>query len=405
MLARELMLSPTTVGAAWSVLARSGMIRTDGRRGTVIAPDLTAGPNRYRLALGQPTDFVLDLSTGVPDSLLLPDLTGALHRLAGVHSPDSYLDEPVVTELEACLRSSWPGPVEAITVVDGAMDALDLAATAFLAYGDRVAVESPCFPPLLDRLEQAGVEVVPVAMDDDGPLPSSVAAAVAVGAKVLFLQPRAQNPTGAAITPERAGRLCAVLADADILLVENDSASGIATEPLVSLATALPHRTIHIRSFSKSHGPELRLAAVGGPKALIDSVVERRRLGQGWTSRLLQRVLLDLLTQAPSIAQVERARTEYARRRRLLVDALATQGMSVGGKDGVNVWLPVIDEPAALVRLASQSIGVAAGAPFTIGADAGAHIRVTCGLLADGHHDVAVQLAIAAARHANVVPR
>jgi len=403
--ARELMLSPTTVSAAWSLLNRSAVIRTDGRRGTVVAPEVTAGPNRYRLALARSSDFVIDLSTGLPDVRLLPDLTVALSQLRTNHPPESYLDDPVVAELESFLRESWPGPVDAITIVDGAMDALDLVASALLAYGDRVAVETPCFPPLLDRLEQAGVEVLPVRLDDDGPLVSSVAAAAGAGAKALFLQPRAQNPTGAAVTTARAAQIAAVLKSADVLVVENDSAGAVASQPLVSMAVALPQRTVHIRSYSKSHGPDLRLAAVGGPRRLIESMVERRRLGQGWTSRLLQRLLLGLLTTPASIAQVERARTEYARRRRLLVDALSERGIRVGGKDGVNLWLPVVDESAALVRLASQGIGVAAGAPFGIGASVGAFVRVTCGLLADGHADVATQLAVAATRPASGAPR
>ena len=36
--AEELMMSPTTVSAAWQLLARSGTIRSDGRRGTTVAP-------------------------------------------------------------------------------------------------------------------------------------------------------------------------------------------------------------------------------------------------------------------------------------------------------------------------------------------------------------------------------
>ena len=42
--AAELGLSPTTVSSAWALLARSGAIQTDGRRGTVIAPARAPGP-------------------------------------------------------------------------------------------------------------------------------------------------------------------------------------------------------------------------------------------------------------------------------------------------------------------------------------------------------------------------
>ena len=44
--AAGLALSPTTVNAAWQLLARSGAVLADGRRGTVVAPPRATGPRR-----------------------------------------------------------------------------------------------------------------------------------------------------------------------------------------------------------------------------------------------------------------------------------------------------------------------------------------------------------------------
>src|SRR6476646_2133413 len=79
--AAELGLSPTTVSAAWSLLARAGTIRTDGRRGTTVADRQRAGSPRYQRTLDRSSAFRLDLSTGVPDPALLPDLSRALDTL------------------------------------------------------------------------------------------------------------------------------------------------------------------------------------------------------------------------------------------------------------------------------------------------------------------------------------
>src|SRR5699024_8773444 len=72
--ARALALSPTTVNAAWTLLARSGAVHTDGRRGTTVA-DIHSGSSRYKRALDRHKLFAVDLSAGVPDARLLPDLT------------------------------------------------------------------------------------------------------------------------------------------------------------------------------------------------------------------------------------------------------------------------------------------------------------------------------------------
>src|SRR5665647_1851133 len=56
--ATQLGLSPTTVSAGWALLARSGAIRTDGRRGTPIAGLQDPAPGRYRRALErQPVSY------------------------------------------------------------------------------------------------------------------------------------------------------------------------------------------------------------------------------------------------------------------------------------------------------------------------------------------------------------
>jgi DNA-binding transcriptional MocR family regulator len=154
---------------------------------------------------------------------------------------------------------------------------------------------------------------------------------------------------------------------------------------------------VHVRSFSKSHGPDLRLAAMSGPETLMAEVRHLRELGQGWSSRLLQRVLLDLLTDEQSRTEVAAARDEYARRRRAFAAALAERDVPVGGDDGLNVWVPVHDEAAALVRLASRGIGVAPGTPFNVLPDAQGHVRVTVGLL-DGRLDEVADEVAAAAR-------
>lgn len=394
--ARHLQLSPTTVSAAWSLLARAGTIRTDGRRGTILTRAGPPGPTRYRRVLEGHARFTLDLSTGVPDPALLPDLAPTLRRLRGSVSPGSYLDEPTLPELVEVLRGDWPFDAELITVTDGAMDAIDQALAAIVRFGERVVVEHPCFPPLLDLLDAVGAEIVGVGIDEEGPLPDQLAAALREPASAVILQPRAQNPTGSSLTAARAAQLAGILAPTRVVVIEDDSAGSLAASAPISLGRSLPDRTLHVRSFSKSHGPDLRLAAVGGPRQLLIPITERRLLGQGWTSRLLQRILLDLLTDPAAVAQVGRARCEYARRRRLLVNALRRHGIALPGHDGVNTWLPVRDESAALVALASHGIGVAPGTPFAVLDDTTPHIRVTTGLLADRHTQVAGLLAAAA---------
>lgn len=403
--ATDLQISPTTVSAAWSTLARRGVIRTDGRRGTTIAVDRGPGPTRYRRALNARSSFTLDVSTGVPDPDLLPSLEAALRAVPHSGGRDSYLDEPVLAQLREELRTTWPYDAEQLTVADGAMDALDLIASVHLDAGDSVAVEHPCFPPMLDLLDAGGMRLVGLAMDEEGPTVEAVRAAVRRPVRAIFLQPRAHNPTGVCLSADRARAIADLLRGKDILVVEDDSAGAIADSEPISLGRWLPDQVLHIRSYSKSHGPDLRLAAVSGSTSRIDALSERRLLGQGWTSRLLQAVLVELLRDGATGREIDHARAEYARRRALIVDGLALAGLPVIGTDGLNIWLPVQDEAAALVHLAGRGIAAAAGSPFHVLADDRAHLRITTGLVRDGHAALVRDLVDAAGATAWAGPR
>lgn len=198
---------------------------------------------------------------------------------------------------------------------------------------------------------------------------------------LVVLQPRAHNPAGHSMTPARTAELATVLRRSRAVVVEDDHAAYISTAEPISLGAALPERTVHIRGFAKSHGPDLRLAAIGGAPDVVDRVVRRRLLGPAWSSRLLQSVLVDLLTDPASVAAVERARTAYANRRAALIGTLAERGIQVSGDDGINVWVSVRDERSALVSLAVHGVTVAPGSPFLTGPLSTDHVRITCASL------------------------
>jgi len=403
--ASELGLSPSTVSTAWKTLAQAGVLRSDGRHGTVVKTRGGPGPTRYRRALERSIPFGLDLSTGVPDASLLPDLKPALNSLQQAWVSGSYLDDPIIPGLSDALRADWPYEVGQLAVVDGAMDALDQVATHLLHFGDTVIVENPSFPPMLDLLDALGVRTIGVDMDSEGIIPAQLEHALTMHPRAIFLQPRAQNPSGVSMSDERASQLATLVRATKVFVVEDDSAGAIASTPPISLGRFLPEQTVHIRSFSKSHGPDLRLAAMSGPASILDGIRERRLLGQGWTSRLLQAVLLDLLTRDESRTQVERARSAYAHRRQMVTTELGRRGIRTGDGDGLNLWLPVDDETGALVLLASRGIGTAAGSPFVTRDDGTAHLRITVGLVARDFAQVAGDLADAASIASSVGPR
>lgn len=398
-LATELGVSPATVSHAWQALSGVGLIVSRGRSGSFVqAAPRKWLPPRFQGLAGQLEATRLDLSTGTPDPRLLPGLESAFSKASMRAGTASYLDQPVIPELERVLRDTWPYAVESITVVDGALDALSRSMELVVRFGDRVVVEDPGFPPIFDLLEHFGAVRVPVGVDDDGMRPDLLEQALTLRPTAIVLQPRAQNPTGRSLTASRAEQLARVIRRSyhsnNAIVIEDDHSGAISGMPDVSLGSWIPGQVLHIRSFSKSHGPDLRIAGIGGPTDLVDQIVARRILGPGWTSRMLQTMLLQLITDAASIAEVDLARDSYHERQVLLSEALAVHGVTLPPGDGINTWLPVNNERAAIVQLAARGIRVAAGTPFQA-VNGGDFVRVTAGAIRDDFDSIAENLAAA----------
>lgn len=392
-LAAELGVSPATVSEAWQALSAVGAIESRGRAGTFVrSNDEPSRPVRY-LSVGlAPSVTGLDLSTSMPDPALLPSLEASLRSLtsASLRWTTSYLDDPVLPALKARFLETWPYVPERMVTVDGALDGLSRVIDQVVSIGDRVVVEDPGFPALLDLLDSRGAEIVPVPMDGQGVLPESLAQALEGEPVAIFIHSRAQNPTGAALSESRRSALASALAGSTAVIVEADHSGMIARAPEISLGTELPDRTVHLRSYSKSHGPDLRIAALSGPAHIVDPLMARRMLGPGWTSRILQSLLLALLDDREAQECVAKARSVYRERTGTLTGLLEKHGLHVHPGDGVNLWVGVEDERSALLTLAAAGIRVAPGSPFSIQPNGCAHIRITTALMPDCTDDQAI---------------
>ncbi|WP_093777446.1 aminotransferase class I/II-fold pyridoxal phosphate-dependent enzyme [Streptomyces sp. 136MFCol5.1] len=377
-LAARLEVNPNTVAAAYRTLRERGVIETAGRRGSRVRLR-PAGTVRGSLRVEAPPG-VRDLGEGNPDPALLPSLDGALAAAARAYAkrPGMYGEASVDPELEALVRAALDDdgvPAGPVAIASGSLDAIERVLVAHLKPGDAVAVEDPGWGALLDLVPALGLRPVPIALDDEGPLPDEVERALNAGARALVVTDRAQNPTGAAIGAARAEELRCVLAGhRGVLLIEDDHGHAIVDLPLHPLAGATD-RWAFVRSVAKAYGPDLRVAALTGDAVTVDRVLGRQQLGPGWVSRLLQRAVAHLLaTGAVDSDAVARA---YGERRDALVQALTERGVEAHGRSGMNVWVPVSDETGAVARLLNAGWAVAPGARFRVAAPQGIRLTVS----------------------------
>ncbi|WP_019547350.1 aminotransferase class I/II-fold pyridoxal phosphate-dependent enzyme [Streptomyces sulphureus] len=384
-LASVLGVSPATVAQAWSHLRKHRMIITRGRRGTVVSgPPSVPHPRRFERVGSLGDRLTLDLAVAAPDPALLPPLEEALQAGAAVPGLNDYTRTAIAPALQEAVRADWPGEPEAWTAVGGGYEGVELLCRALLLPGDRVAVEEPTAARLLDILDACDAEAVPVHCDDDGPLPESLATALDTSPALFLYQPRAQTPCGWTIGHDRADRLTALLAAAPhVFLLEDDGIGPLAQHPGASLAARLPDRSVVVRSYSKSYGPDLRIAVIGGPREVVEKTRVLRTYGTGWTSRILQGALAHLLRDRRTTALVEAAARRYAHRREALAGRLAEREVPTRNQDGLALWVPVADETSALVTLAARGITVSPGSRFRASPSSQAYVRVATSKLGE----------------------
>src|SRR5215211_1947625 len=377
-LAASLEVSPATVAAAYRTLKQRGFVVAEGARGTSVAP---VPPVRVKRIAPLPPG-VQDLSSGNPDPGLLPPLAGVLARVEPTHK--LYGGPAKLPELAALAEADFArdGIDGDVAVTGGALDAIERALQTELRVGDRVVVEDPSWPRIADLVHALGLVVEPVAVDGRGLDPEQLEVGLRRGARAVIATPRGQNPTGAAIDPDRARELRAVFAAfPDVLVIEDDYVARVAGAPYLSMHD-VQGRWAVVRSLSKVLGPDLRIALVAGDPLTISRIEGRQRLGPGWVSQILQQIAALLVQDEATAKLLARAEELYAERRRALVSALATRGIASAGDSGLGVWVLLADEAAAVRELLAQGWAVSPGERYRFDSPPG--VRITTAALDAG---------------------
>jgi DNA-binding transcriptional MocR family regulator len=384
-LARELGTSPATVSSAYRTLQVRGLVHANGRRGTRVTPR-PALRSHVPTAPPPAPSSVRDLTAGLADPELLPELGPALARVAG--APPAPVErgdgaDPRLLEFARSWFAEDRVAAGSVAVVSGAMDGLERVLAAHLRAGDRVLIEDPAYPPIIDLLLALGLIAVPVPVDERGLVPDALGRALARGAAGLVLVPRGQNPTGAALDPARAAELRAVLAAGpELLVVEDDHLSCVSGVPFHSAIAPDRRHWAIVRSLSKLVHPDLRVALLAGDETTVARLEGRQMLGPRWVSHVLQSTAATLLRDPGFEARCARAAGTYAARRRALIEALAARGIGAAGGSGLNVWVPVAEEAPVVHGLAQAGWLVLAGERFRSAAPPA--VRVTTATLRDG---------------------
>jgi len=212
-----------------------------------------------------------------------------------------------------------------IVVTGGTQLALRTAADLLLDPGDLAWVEDPGYIAGRGALLAARATIVPVPSDSEG-IDVAAGVRIAPDARLALVAPSHATPLGGAMPIGRRLALLDWARRANAWVLEDDCDSEFRWEgkPLPPLATLdKAGQVIYCGTFSKTLAPALRIGFAIVPPPLVGAFVRLRTLTDRGTDGFTQATLAEFMRQGLLAPHIRKMRTEYARRREALLDAMA----------------------------------------------------------------------------------
>jgi DNA-binding transcriptional MocR family regulator len=253
-----------------------------------------------------------------------------------------------------------------ILVVSGAQQGLDLLFRTFTDPGDLVAMESPTYSGALSLARLAQVAILPLAMDPGGPDPLPL---YGRRAKLCYVMPERQNPTGITTGPKRREALLQAALSSGALVVEDGYEEPESGEP--PLSAREPSRTVWLGTLSKDLVPGFRIGWIAADRAIVERVARVKKAADFATPVPLQAAVAAFL-RANGDRRLRQARSEeVALRAAAAKQALREHLPEVSwwGGAGANplFWLHLpegVSGRRVADAAAARGVGVAAGEDF-----------------------------------------
>jgi GntR family transcriptional regulator/MocR family aminotransferase len=381
-LAQQLGVSRPIVVEAYAQLAAEGyLVLRQGARPRVadcVGPCRT--PARRKARVEEQPRF--DFRPGVPDLSAFPRsawLRALREALATMRDADfGYTDPQGCAPLREAL-ADYLGRVRGVVadssnviVTSGFCQGRIFLCRALAASGARrVAVEDPSLRELQQAVTGAGLEIVPIPVDDDGMV---VEALERAAPDAVLITPAHQYPTGVVMSGERRAAFLAWLRRHRALAIEDDYDAEYRYDraPVGALQPLLPERIVYAGTTSKTLAPALRLGWLVVPPALREPLMHQQRLVDFGVPRIEQHAFALFLESGELDRHLRRMRGRYRARRDALIAAVRRElpeasicGIAAGlhatirlpdGTDDRAVQEQALRRGVALTRLGDYSV-------------------------------------------------
>ncbi len=223
----------------------------------------------------------------------------------------------------------WQVDPAQVLITTGSQQGLDLVAKVLIDTGSRFLVETPTYLGALQAFAPMEPEVVSVASDDEGVDIDDLArkADHASPARLLYVLPNFQNPTGRTMTEARRAALSSRAAALGLPLIEDNPYGDLWFDapPALPLTARNPDGCLYLGSFSKVLAPGLRLGFLVAPKAIYPKLLQAKQAVDLHTPIFNQRMVAEVMKGGFLDRHVPTIRALYKSQRDAMLAALTRE--------------------------------------------------------------------------------
>jgi len=371
---QALAVSRNTVTRAYADLVGAGFATARQGAGTFAAvphAQRRAHEHALRSFAGTLEEGSIDLNCASTTAIggIAPAYERAMERLPGHLGTDGHRPTglPALRALiaERYAQRGLPTDPGQIMVTSGALAATAVVARAMSRPGDRVMIESPVYPNVIEALKLGGARLVASPMGDalgsEGwDLEGVEATLTQTRPHLAYLIPDFQNPTGFLMSDAQRARYAAALRATRTIPLVDESLQALA---LTDAAMPLPFaahapEAITVGSVSKLFWSGLRVGWIRAPHELMDRLIKARLQLDLGTALFDQLVVGELLADPALLAA---RRTLLRQRRDVLAGALAEHLPEWRFRlpdGGMTLWLQLPAGSATQLAASLEAVGV-----------------------------------------------
>jgi 2-aminoadipate transaminase len=352
----------------WTLAARAAKMNPSAIREIL---KLTDRPGIISLAGGLPSPKAFPLSAFTEACATVMARDGATALQYSTSEGFAPLRQAVADLLP------WDVNPDQVLITTGSQQALDLIGKVFLDKDSRMLVETPTYLGALQAFAPQEPIAVSVATDDEGMLIDDFVAQAGSGAdkaRLAYVLPNFQNPTGRTMSEARRAALVAKAAELNIPLIEDNPHRDLwfEEEPPLPLAARNPEGVIYMGSFSKVLAPGLRLGYLVAPLDIYPKFLQAKQAADLHTPGFNQRVVAEVIKDGFLDRHVPTIRTLYKAQRDTMLSALEREmaGLDVTWTrpvGGMFLWVTLPEGMVAQTLLAAaveRHVAFVPGAPF-----------------------------------------